>query len=182
MSISLSALVSIRPFRGYVDPGLPTGYWSFFGSVLGDGSGGLMSVFVRMQIASSPNPSQYYSLEQLMVRQTSDAVDVPARLSVANMDPQPDVGSTGALQDTYNLPLFFDLSGFNGASLRLSDSPTPLFIGHPIDNNLASGLNFDHGNVNAASLVIRAQGYFWEPGAINASNGLRRPVDGMYAR
>jgi len=172
------SLIAIRPFRGYEDPGLPQGFWHFRLAALGDATGGQLSVAIRFQIVGRPSPSQLWSLDQLMINSTTSSTAISARLQVVNMDQVPAMGSTGALSDTYSMELSPDTFG---VALRRQLCQLPLFVGQPIDNNLNAGLQIDVPNVNALSLNVRAQGYFWGPGAINAPGGVRRPVDGLYA-
>lgn len=179
MSVILNALIAIRPFRGYADPGLPNGTWHWRLSALGDASGGLLTVQARLQIAGSPSPSQLFSLDQLMVNSTTSSVAIDARLQVQNMDRVPNMGSTGFLSDTYSLELAPDLFG---VALRVPLAQLPLFMSQPIDNNLGSGFAVDVANALNLSLAVRGQGYFWGPEAINAPGGPRRPVDGLYSR
>jgi len=178
VSVLLRALVSIRPFRGYAEPGLPAGVWHFRLAALGDGSAGNLSVVAAFQITGRRSPSQLWSLDQLMVNSTTSASTIDARLQIVNMDEVPEMGSTGALSDTYSLALNPDTFG---VALRRQLAQLPLFMGQPINNGLNAGIQVDVPNPGATSLNMRAQGYFWTPDAINADGGVRRPPDGLFA-
>lgn len=178
MSVFQDSLIAIRSFRGYADVGLPAGMWHFRLSGLGDATGGILAVLARFQVTGSPSPSQLWSLEQLMVNSTTSSTVIDARFLVENMDLVPEMGSTGALSDTYALLLEPDTFG---VALRRNLAQLPLFMGQPIDNSLNSGFQVNVPNVDGLSLAMRAQGYFWTPGAINSLGGVRRPVDGLYS-
>lgn len=177
MSVTLVALVAVRPFAGYVEPGLPAGYWHFRLATLGDASGGILAAGGRFQQTGAPAPSLFYSLEQLMVNSTTSSSAIDARLQMINMDPVPEMGSTGALSDTYALEL---LPGIFGVALADPRRILPLFMGHAIDNDGNAGFTLDVDNGDGLSIAVRAQGYFWTPGAIHGPGGLRRPADGLY--
>lgn len=181
MTVLLTSLVAVRPFRGYDDPGLPSGYWHFFLSALADASGGGLSVAARFQIAGSPNPSQLYSLETLMINRSGGVGTVNLRFQQQNMDNVPNMGSNGALFHIYTMQVTDQIFGSEQAIFDASRF-LPFFMGQPIDNNLSSGFQIDDANNNVGDLAVRAGGYFWGPGSINAPGGPRRPIDGLYAR
>ncbi len=157
---------------------MPLGLWAVFVSTLGDGSAGVLTASPRFQIAGEPGNTLLYSLEQVMVDTTLGG-GVAGAMIVENMDRLPLNGSTGARSDVYPLDLVD-----NGVTLGSSLRPAlfigqPLFLGAPIQNNLNAGLQFTMPNT-AVSLAVKAQGYYWSPGAINASGGPQRPPGSIY--
>jgi len=176
MSIQLTVPPTIRPFRGFEDPALPNGYWAVHASVLGDGSGGLMSVNIRFSSATEPNPSTLWNLEQLTVSHTG--TNTLFRMDLGNMDPFPIGPSTGALRKEYEEILSATISG---RSTNTTAKILPIFLG-AAGKAVNGDLAFDVTNVNATSLSVFAQGYFWGPEAINAPGGPQRPVTGLFGR
>jgi len=55
----------------------------------------------------------------------------------------------------------------------------PLFIGAPVQNGVNAGLNFVMSNA-VVSLAVKVEGYYWDPGAINAVGGPQRPPGSIY--
>lgn len=178
MSIQLTVPPAIRPFRAFAEPELPDGYWAVHAAVLGDASGGLMSINVRFSTGTEPNPSSLWNLEQLMLRHTA-VTALNCRIDYGNMDVQPNNGSTGALNKVYQLFLIDMGAVDTGAAGSLLSNQLPLFLG-AARKEVNSDLAFDVNNVNAASFVVMAQGYFWGPGAINAPGGPQRPARGLF--
>lgn len=136
----------------------------------------------RFQSINDPRPSNFYSIEQLMVAQTGEAAgDVFIRLAIENMDEIPASGSTGARFENYAIRTN-TLDGIPiGMAMRLDESvKLAYFIGAPIKNNLNAQIAIDMDNVSGVSLSVKIQGYYWEAGAINALGGLQRPVTGLY--
>lgn len=183
MSIALAVPATVRPFAGFDELWYPIGTWLAVLSVLGDASGGLMTVNIRMQNAGANAAALYWSLEQLMVNSTV-AGPRSVRLQIVNMDPFPIQPSTGALNDNYHV-LLDDAGGTSAAeNMRLQDSQAglPLFLGRPQPDGNNAGLAVDDANVTGTSLGVRAQGYVWSARSIVAPGGLRRPIDGLYSQ
>lgn len=183
MSIAISVPATIRPFNGYADPGLPIGAWLGRIAVLGDASGGIMSVNIRMQLAGNNAAYLFWSLEQIMINSTV-AVSRTVRLQVINMDPFPIQPSTGALSDNYHVDIGNSGAGSTAENMALQDANAglPLFMGRPDPNGNNAGLTIDDANSDGLSLAVRAQGYVWSARSVVAPGGLRRPVDGLYSR
>jgi len=178
MSVFQAFSVTLRPFASRPEPGMPLGLWAVFVSTLGDLSGGLLTTSPRFQLANQPGNTLLYSLEQLGV-QTTTAGGTNAALVIENMDGLPLNGSTGAVSDVYAFAVT-DNGPVLGSSLRLQELlQRPLFLGAPVQNNLNAGLQFVITNA-AVSLSVKAQGYYWDPGAINALGGPQRPPGSIY--
>jgi len=157
---------------------MPLGLWAVFVSTIGDGTGGVLTTSARMQIAGEPGNTLLYSLEQLGVNTTSSGGNVGAMI-VENMDNLPLNGSTGARSEVYRIDM--NDSGVTlGSSIPLAELlPRPLFLGAPVQNNLNAGLQWTMANASV-SLAVKAQGYYWDPGAINAVGGPQRPPGSIY--
>jgi len=182
MAITLAVPPSLRPFSGSLIPGFPLGLWVVFASVLGDATGGVQEIAARFQGVNDPRPSNFYSIEQLMVGLTSEAAgDTLVRLAIENMDEIPASGSTGARFEHYAIRLN-TLTGIPiGIGMRLKEGMTlRYFIGAPIKNNLNAQIAIDTDNAPGISMSVKIQGYYWEAGAINAIGGLQRPITGLY--
>jgi len=180
MSVFLAFAITLRPFASRGDPGMPLGLWAVFGSTLGDASAGLLTTAPRFQNAGGPGNSLLYSLEQVAINTTVSGGGINVSMAVANMDFLPLSGSTGARSEVH----VFSLQD-NGAALGSSLRPDlaiikPIFLGAPRQNGLSSGINFAMTNTAAISLAVKAQGYYWSPGAINAIGGPQRPPGSIY--
>lgn len=179
MTIQLTTPPTIRPFRAFADPALPDGYWVTHASVLGDATGGLMSVNIRFSSAAGPNVSTLWNLEQLMMHVTGASQDV--RIDFGDMDRQPIGDSTGALFKIYQVNLADLGTAAGGRAMALPSLIAPLFLG-TADKGVNGDLAFDVDNEDGTSFMVLAQGYFWGPGAVNAPGGPQRPATGLYAK
>jgi len=179
MSITVALPPTLRPFRGFDNPAFPAGYWAIFASVLGDVSLGLMQVSIHFQEAGDPRPSLIYSLEEMMIFTTIGGAQ-SVRMNVFNMDDLPTGESTGSISTNYRFRLE-DLGVLAlGAALSDENSRLPIFLGSPIKNANNATAVFAIDNIDAASLAVKAQGYYWGPAAINAMGGPQRPDTGLY--
>ena len=179
MSIQLTVTPVIRPFRGFAEPALPDGYWVVHQSVLGDASGGLMSINIRFSSAAQPNVSTMWSMEQLLFSATADG-SRDVRIDFGNMDIFPVDNSTGARQKV-SRGVSNDLGSISGSAINLTTgSASKLFLG-AAGKDVNGDLAFDTDNVDATSFSVFVQGYFWGPAAINAPGGPQRPATGLYA-
>jgi hypothetical protein len=157
---------------------MPMGLWAVFVSTLGDGTGGLLTTSPRFQVTGEPGNSLLYSLEQFMLNTTLDG-GATAAMIVENMDNLPLNGSTGARSNSIQI-LLNDNGPALGSSCRLGAVlRKPMFLGAPVQNGLNAGLQFVMDNT-AVSLAVKAEGYYWDPGAINAIGGPQRPPGSIY--
>jgi len=180
MSVQLTVTPFIRPFRGYADPALPDGYWVVHQSVLGDGTGGLMSINIRFSSAAQPNVSTLWSMEQLLFNLTFEG-DQDLRIDFGNMDILPADNSSGARAKIIHMRSE-DLGNLIGSALPILQASTAkIFLG-AAGKEVNGDLAFDADNNDATSFSVYVQGYFWGPAAINAPGGPQRPVNGLYAR
>jgi len=179
VSIQLTVTPLIRPYRGWFDPALPDGFWVVHTSVLGDGSGGVMSVNIRFSSAAQPNVSTLWNLEQVAIAHTNPVAGV-ARVDFGNMDIHPVGSSTGSLLKLFGATLV-DLGTSPGEVATPLDETviTPIFMG-AAGKEVNGDLAFDMDNVNSASMSIFCQGFFWGPDAINAEGGPQRPPSALF--
>lgn len=186
MTIFQTSPISLRPFRAYADPGLPAGYWVVHVGILGDASGGAAQQFLEFSRVGTSRPSQMYSLEALVIDQSinpqSEPFDSYALMEILRFDQLPAQGGTGAQFWWYGLHLK-DIGGQRiGAAIQQEAGYLPIFLGAPDKQLLGSFILIEHNNFNGAIFSVKAEGYFWNPGAINAPGGPRRPIDGLYSR
>jgi len=178
VSVFLRFSITTRPFASRPDPGFPLGLWAVHVSTLGDGSAGLLTTAPTFQRTGQPGNTLLYSLEQLGLA-TSLAGGIGVDLNLENFDDLPLNGSTGAVSDVYPFTLIDD-GIFTGSSMPLKEGLfKPFFLGAPRQNALNASLNFAMANT-AVSLSVKAQGYYWSPGAINAVGGPQRPPGSIY--
>jgi len=181
VSVQLLVPIQHRPFRGYDDPGLPNGIWIVQSSVLGDASGGNMILDVVFKDGSLPVPesSLMYNLEQVNVV-TSTGGTSSCSVNPSNWD-ELSPGFTGGVSTVWGY-LLSALDALNvTASRGLWSNVTPWFLGQVRKNTTNTIVRFQLLNGGATTdLSVKAEGYFWGPGAINAPGGPRRPTDSIY--
>ena len=181
MSIAILTTPRIRPYRGFVEPQFPDGFWVVHASVLGDATGGLQEIVIRMSSALEPAVSILWNIEQLVINHTGLAGTV-TRIDFGNMDRQAAENSTGALQKLFALPLLDFGASFAGSAIDATQRLNlPIFLGSA-GKQVSGDLSFDAPNTNATSFSVNVQGYFWGPGAINAPGGPQRPPNPLYGR
>jgi len=179
MAVSLVVPIQHRPFRGALDPGLPTGIWIVQSSVLGDAGGGLLSFDVLFKDGSLPVPesSLMYNLEQINLFTTGGG-NSDISLNPANWD-EISPGATGSVVTVFHVLLQDVGSIAQGAGLATNGMPLPWFFGQVRKNTTNTILRISMTN-SVLSLACKAEGYVWGPGAINAPGGPRRPEDSLY--
>lgn len=175
MSIVVGANVIIRPFSGFRDPSLPTGYWVGNGTVTGDGSGGTMAVDLRFQFTDGPRMSSFFSLEQFYVTST-DNVAQNVRLSTFNMDR---LSPSLLPNPRWSVPLLPTDVNIDNASSEVNGR-LGIFLGSPSNAEVTSIIQAIANEVSATLLTLGAQGYVWGPRAILTEGGLQRPAQGLY--
>lgn len=177
MTIAVDNIVTIRPWRGYDDPGLPVGMYIAQNIVTGDMSGGDMVVIFVFKNEGDPVSGRLFNIEQFTAIQSQ-----PASLHV------------GALQSTNFEALFgiglinnqwrFELEANSNGVAAINSQiylPLPLFLGAaaPVAS-LSAQVEVSVDNDNNTTLAATIQGYIWEPRSLQAEGGLRRPVDSLY--
>jgi len=178
VTISVVNGISIRPWRGYDDPGLPVGMWFAQNAVTGDGSGGSMAVLFEFKSEAEPVSGRFFNLEQLTAH-SSNIINVACSLQLTNFET---LGPVGLVNRNWRFEVQDNSNGV-AAMNSFTQVPLPLFMGSvaPVAS-LAAQLAVSKINVNITSFVVTVQGYIWEPRSIQAEGGLRRPVDSLYGR
>jgi len=175
MSIaSTDAQIVYRPFTGYDDPRLPRAFWVGVGSVEGDASGGQRTVQLNFKEAAPGLVTEAYSLEQLTVvslETTNRALEV----QTGNMDFIP-----GLPSDAIWLARLTLEAGETQSIMQQGDLKLPAFLGQPRLQTAAAFLLFNAPNVNLVTLIVHAQGYKWDGGALLHPGGPQRPPTGIY--
>jgi len=180
MTVTLTDSPTLRPFAAYADPGLPEGYWASHLSLLGDATGGLQSINIRMSASAQPNPSTIWSLEQLAIfHGTGGGLNI--RMDYGGFDVFPVGSSSSTLLKLLQIALFDLGTASSGSAMNLVDTKVSTFLGSA-RKDVNVDLSFDSDNADGVGFSVFAQGYYWGPGAINAPGGPRRPVEGLYHR
>ena len=178
MSVAVSDAISIRPWRGYDDPGLPVGMYFAQNAVTGDGTGGNMTVIFEFKGESEPVSGRFFNLEQMEAHR-SGGTAVAGGLQATNFET---LGPVGLVNRNWLMRIEDNSNGVSPISEE-NYLHLPIFIGSaaPVAS-LAAQLEVSIANVDLTSFVVTIQGYIWEPRSIQAEGGLRRPVDSLYGR
>jgi len=176
MTVSVANAISIRPWRGYDDPGLPVGMYFAQNAVTGDASGGDMLILFEFKGEGNPVSGRFFNVEQINIFHSASA-SKDGHIVANNWET---IGPVGLVNRQWHFTLE---TNANDVSAMNHDQyfPLPLFLGSvaPVAS-LAADLEIGINNVDLTSLVASIQGYIWEPRSIQAEGGLRRPVDSLY--
>jgi len=177
MSVTAVTPVSPRMWRGYDDPGLPVGTYISLGLVIGDASGGTITVEHQFKTIGNPASARLYNIEAFNAFSTLNS-DVRGSLRAVGFEELPTANVT-VQRWTYELQT--DGSAFG--VIDFSKLPRlPIFIGQSTPD--AATLAAVRASVPnpGAGIVFQSviQGYIWEPRSAQASGGLRRPLDRLY--
>jgi len=178
MSVVGTASVRQRIWRGYDDPGLPTGMWVGHLAQAGDASGGTLRIIFEFKQEADPVSARFFNLEQMTVHQTGTAVNINSALAAQNFDR---AGNTQipAMEWVFEL---HENSRVSSIAANFRELPQfPIFLGQlSLDSADATLLLVQTGNVDGSTLFATVQGYIWEPRSTQAPGGLRRPVDSLF--
>lgn len=180
MVVTQTFPITRRPYAGLGVPGMPIGLWAVHSGVLGDGSGGTIhNILLFSGSTFQAANSLLYSLDQIYISSILAQDTQEGLMEVLGFDLLPQNGGTGG-QFTWNR---FVLAGVGqprlGQALIGTSLPLPIFLGQPI-KGAQSRLLFEWENVVGDSLSVKAGGYYWEAGAINAAGGPQRPAQGLF--
>jgi len=175
VTVVVTNAISIRPWRGYDDPGLPVGMYFAQNAVTGDGSGGDMLILFEFKGEASPVSGRFFNIEQINIFHSAVAGKT-GHISINNFET---LGPVGLVNRQYRFRLEDNVNGVS--AIEAIALPLPLFMGSvaPVAG-LAADLEVGIDNVDLTSLVATIQGYIWEPRSVQAEGGLRRPVDSLY--
>ncbi len=167
--------VDQRIWRGYDDPGLPSGMWVAQGAVTGDATGGLQAVqcvFRQGGVASG----RFFNIEQIEVFHSSSATKDVA-LIASNWDR---VSAVGLINKQWRAEIRGNANGVSAMSTNTA-FPLPIFLGvTAVVPEIPSQVQVSILNVDLTSLVVTIQGYTWGPRSVMAEGGLRRPADSLF--
>jgi len=178
VSVAVSDAISIRPWRGYDDPGLPVGMWYAQNAVTGDGSGGDMTVIFEFKGEAEPVSGRFFNIEQMEAHHSGLVTKVCA-VQATNWET---IGPVGLVNRQWRFEVENNSNNVSAINNQIY-FPLPLFLGSvaPIAS-LAAQIEVSTDNVTVTSFVVTIQGYIWEPRSVQAEGGLRRPIDSLYGR
>lgn len=176
MTVSVFATPFPRPWRGYDEPGLPTGMYIAQGTVLGDASGGDQIVIFEFQDEDAATSVRYWNIEQFECHIDAEST-VNSFIEFNNFDSE-------GLTEIRDRELTFDLAanarGFS-AVLYNQLPQFPIFLGGTTRTpGGVSQVLVGAGNSNGRTLDATIQGFIWEPRSLLGPGGLRRPADSLY--
>jgi len=176
VTVSVVNAISIRPWRGYDDPGLPVGMFFSQNAVTGDASGGDQIIFFVFKGEGEPVSGRFFNIEQINCFRTG-IVTAPVHIVANNWET---IGPVGLVNRQWRVRMS-DNDNDVVAMDEHNYFPLPLFLGSvaPLAS-LAADVEFGVDNIDLTSFVCTIQGYIWEPRSIQAPGGLRRPVDSLY--
>jgi len=179
VSVETSITVRYRPWAyNQVDKALPSGVWYAQGAVIGDATGGHAEVEIVLNAASVRRSGFLYSLE-LSLPTTTQAGDKTFRMNSLNLDVL-GPGLTNPIQKAF--VQFMDNNGSvenPNAAAQVRDMHPSLFLGGQGGTATAAALQGQIDNVDTETFGWYATGYVWNPEAMNAPGGLRRPFNGV---
>lgn len=178
MSVVGESSIVPRAWRGFDDPSYPVGMYVANFVVIGDVTGGNMTVIFPFKEDGIPASGRLYNIEQISVF-TSLNIDPPLQgfIRVLGFD---SVGPFIIGERNYRFDI---LGGSSVISSGTNFPPMPLFLGHTGRlEGTSSEIQIGTTNVVAVLLSADIQGYIWEPRSILAEGGLKRPADILYGR
>lgn len=177
MSVITVFRTDIRPWRGYDEVGYPSGQWVGEGAVEGDASGGFILNQFLLQQANLPLGARLFSVESVLVHVTEEAANT-WMIGTFQMD---NLGPDRPLDPKYWGGTLTPLVGSGLAYMEADRTTISVFVGRPRGEGFASGVETYCENPGATNFQrSRVQGFWWEPSALLAPNGLRRPSDALW--
>lgn len=178
MSVTADALVVWRPWAyNRFDPGLPSGIWFSQAAVAGDASGGFAEIVIELQAISSSVSGRLYSIEKSQPSINGASADQFFRGVSFGMDP---LASLGPIQKVWIQEINdVGVAGNPNAASIARDIDVDIFLGAQILATSQARLNGQFNNANGDTFAWFATGYIWDPGAVNAPLGLRKPLGGV---
>ncbi len=176
MSVAITARIDYRSGSAFADPGLPAGVWWGDAAIEGDASAGFASVQLLFQLSTVPFSARMFTLEAMGVT-INAAVATVCRINTTNMGILV-VGRPMTARPWIHAMLS---DGITNSALPTGLPTRPVWLGPPSDRTLTSDLRADVPNPGAGvTLRFFASGFMWEPGALNAPGGVRRPLENIF--
>jgi len=173
MSVIIDAHVAPRSWRGFDSPGMPIGTWIGHNALIGDATGGTMTIQFVFKEEGQAVTGLFYSIEQFDIFTTSH-LNTFGGIRVLGFEQTPFI--IGERHGHF----FLDPTGpvFSGGH---SFPTTPYFVGQ--SHFLRSGGSFvtvtlTNQNITVLSAVL--MGYIWEPRSILAEGGLQHPTTALW--
>ncbi len=174
MSVIGVADITYEPWGGFDDPRLPTRVWRGKIQTTGDASGGLLSQFLRFNLAGNERLDNYFSLEELFVS-TNGSLEGP-RFETRNFG----AFKVGVRDVAYALNFAATDTGEAGADPQIRI--WPLFMGQQVFTGTVLEIVTLRDNVTTVIHDMWAGGYVWGPRSASAKNGgLQRPPSGLFS-
>ena len=179
MTVSVTDIITPRPWRGYDDPGLPSGAYIQQQVAIGDLSGGSQQcIFVFKPINLSAT-GRYYNIEQLDAHKGLSAT-ANGFIFTTNFDQEGQLG-IGVRQWRFEL----QSTSLTSAAIHYQQGapPMPLFLGQSTRSQFnQTSITIGTPNVDGEAFTVTIQGFVWEPRSIQSPGGLRRPLEALYGR
>lgn len=175
MAVTVFEDVQYESWGGFEDPRLPTRLWTGRVSGTGDGTGGDLSLFIRLNPSTSIRLDSYFSLEEIYL-DTDDAIAQQPNFQSRNL------GSfkTGLRDVTMRL----DNIASEGPTVAMSTgvmNMLPIFLGQQVLTGSLTELLVILDNTTGITMTVWMGGYVWGPRSPSAPNGgLIRPAPGLF--
>lgn len=165
-------------------PGLPMGVWSASNDDEGDASGGLISFqHIFRNTSNNLGDTNLYNIEHTMIASANSA-NTAARIQINGMDPGTgQISSPRPIDRIYTVPLTDSDVGSGFVRSPFPERATkPIWVGtyNGPDTDLGDMIIALENPTAAFRVLVAVYGYFWAPGAINAPNGIQRPLNGLW--
>lgn len=173
--MTIVAQQSVLPlsYRGYDNPSLPIGIWEGFGTVVGDGSGGVAEIDLVFNLATASRDPKFYSLDALMWLTSEVVANRTVELFVNNLG---DVGGTKR----------YEMIASRGPDTQALEARAygilPLFLGRQTNPGVTTFVGTRVTNINLAGYTMFGSGYVWDARSIMAEGGPSRPLQGIFSR
>lgn len=177
MTVGATSMYRPAPFRGHDHPSLPVGIWWGSVVVLGDASGGLMTVQIMFGDEEDPISGDLFSLEELSIF-ASVATTENGELVANGLAPSPD---TAFIDRRWGFTLIPQATRVN--TYLPNRDLLPIFLGARrggAASFAALEASIDNQGVGT-SFVLTALGYRWEGRSILAPGGVLKPVGVMWS-
>lgn len=180
MSVSVRTVVIPRLWRGYEDPGLPSGGYIANLIAVGNATGGQVTLNFDFKPQLESASGRYYNIEQINMFKTSTTTAQVA-MQINQFE---EVGRIAISTRRERFGLFTDDNGHAAIDYGTSDAPPmPYFLGKSTRTvSLFAVVIFGIANVDLVVYSVTISGFIWEPRSTMMPGGLRRPIDSLYGR